>query len=87
MLNVVLVEVRRRDVAAAAEPPHAAVGLEVPVVEVHRRRHRVPRVHDLVRVRVRARVRVRVWVRVRVTVRVWVRVRVRVRVSSGAGPS
>lgn len=36
-----LVEVSRGDVSPSPEPPHASVGLEVPVVEVHRRAHGV----------------------------------------------
>mmetsp|Transcript_1038 Transcript_1038/g.3831 ORF Transcript_1038/g.3831 Transcript_1038/m.3831 type:complete len:367 (-) Transcript_1038:175-1275(-) len=43
--HVVLEEVRGRDVRPAAEPPDAAVRLEVAVVEMHRRGHRVARVH------------------------------------------
>mmetsp|Transcript_1261 Transcript_1261/g.3862 ORF Transcript_1261/g.3862 Transcript_1261/m.3862 type:complete len:325 (+) Transcript_1261:225-1199(+) len=43
--DVLFKEVRWCDVGAAAKPPHAAVRLEVAVVEVHRRRHRVARVH------------------------------------------
>mmetsp|Transcript_10579 Transcript_10579/g.31943 ORF Transcript_10579/g.31943 Transcript_10579/m.31943 type:complete len:398 (+) Transcript_10579:91-1284(+) len=45
VLHVVLVKVRRGDVRAAAEPPDAAIGLEVAVVEMHRRRKGVARVH------------------------------------------
>mmetsp|Transcript_46568 Transcript_46568/g.98827 ORF Transcript_46568/g.98827 Transcript_46568/m.98827 type:complete len:462 (+) Transcript_46568:138-1523(+) len=43
--HVVEVQVGGGDVRAAAEPPHAAVGLEVAVVEVHRRTVGVARVH------------------------------------------
>ena len=41
VLHVVLVQVGGRDVHAAAEPPDAALRLEVAVVEVHRRAVRV----------------------------------------------
>ena len=46
MRHIFFKKIRRRDVRASPEPPDAAVGLKVPIVEVHRRRHRVPRVHD-----------------------------------------
>lgn len=36
-----LVEVSRGDVGPSPEPPHASIGLEVAVVEVHRRAHGV----------------------------------------------
>lgn len=36
-----LIEVSRGDVGPSPEPPNASVGLEVPVVEVHRRAHGV----------------------------------------------
>mmetsp|Transcript_4442 Transcript_4442/g.17489 ORF Transcript_4442/g.17489 Transcript_4442/m.17489 type:complete len:270 (-) Transcript_4442:7-816(-) len=45
VLHVLLVEVGRRDVRAAAEPPDASVGLEVAIVEVHGGGEGVSRVH------------------------------------------
>ena len=55
VLDVVHVEGRGGQVAAATEPPDAPIRLEVPVVEVHRRRLG----GQEVRVRLRVRVRVR----------------------------
>mmetsp|Transcript_8020 Transcript_8020/g.19836 ORF Transcript_8020/g.19836 Transcript_8020/m.19836 type:complete len:387 (+) Transcript_8020:398-1558(+) len=45
VLDVLLDKVRGSDVTPAAKPPLAALRLEVPVVEVHRRRVWVARVH------------------------------------------
>jgi hypothetical protein len=38
-------DARGRDIRAAAEPPDATICLKITVVEVHRRGHRIARVH------------------------------------------